>query len=1277
MAVARARPDAGASAAVRRQRDAAAVKQYARLLELRADSKLMLSEGIKEIRAEALARTQIPTQAAAVLRDAAAADLRKIDTVAADRTAQLDAMRLKTRGPPTKKRKAPAAGKKKGGAPSDGKSALQKFEEIMRECEAYTGLKLMQGTGASVGGSGGAAPGTPKAPLTQEQILEEERSDLEQFKLEVDAESDEDDGDAAAAAPATPGGVASEADAESAAAPSPSQATRAAARPDTDAATAPRIPKGTNPAYLGGTLRPYQVDGVNWMLAMHHQCLSGILADEMGLGKTFQTIALLAFLKYTLNVPGPHLVVCPRSVLGNWNREIARFAPGLSVLMFHGDKDARRELRARLKGCTEDIVITTWEQVHMELAAFKKVAFRYIILDEGHKIKNSESMVAQNMRALNGTNRLLLTGTPLQNNLQELWSLLHFLLPGLFDDVGTFEGWFDTEEGTEETRVMDHLHRMLRPFMLRRVKEEANAGIPPKKEVYVSCRLSRMQKHWYQAVLVKDLDQVRESGGSSSSLQNILMHLRKVCDHPYLFAGAQEGPPFYTDEGVVKNSGKMIILDKLLAKVLGAEKKADRQKVLIFSQMTRMLDVLGDYLEWRGYKFCRLDGSTSGEDRDLQMNDFNAPDSDKQVFILSTRAGGLGINLQAASVVVLFDSDWNPQADLQAMDRAHRIGQKRPVTVFRFVVDGTVEERMYQRAMKKLYLDAMVVQQGNLQNRQQTAISKHELKGMIKWGASAVFKGDGDDADIENVDIDAIIRMGAKTVEEQQAEMAKNQQATLDSFTLGVDESNMYQFQGVDYTTHPTKELYIEATGIKGEEFEAAFRSVGPVVQCVMAPTMAMVEYKVVGDAIKAKARFHDSDTERAGTAGRLRVRYGNQGVEITDEMREAVQHRMAAEEAERKRKASAKREVEEAEKELHRKEAEEAVLLTKVQTGVPKFRRLPQHQFFDNDRLEELHDKEHRARLLDKIRNKGRATPPPPQAQTPRDDAASPVPADGDAAAAASGGAGSAGAERAVSPAAPAVPAAAPAVQYLSDGETAEREGLLAQGFPKWSAAHFNAFIRLRAQHGPEELEKVAAGLAGEEGAQIGVEEVRRYSQVFWEKGPSTLEKFPLLKERIDKADSMRAKNAEHMQTVTSKLAEVGKAANVFSPTAPVSKALGLPPLAIDRYLLAYSCVHGGDAEAVASAVRTAPEFHFDMVTKSRTPAQLASRYKRSTTHLLAAASAAAAAAGGGGAAGVGGGAKKRKSSGAKKRRAEEDEDDDDGNETTARRAKKRARKN
>ena len=361
--------------------------------------------------------------------------------------------------------------------------------------------------------------------------------------------------------------------------------------------------------------------------------------------------------------------------------EIRRFCPAIHAVRFHGNAETRDATKQSMAGPPGkppfDAVVTSYEMVIKEKAFFRRYHWRYVIIDEAHRIKNENSVLSKVVRLMRADYRLLITGTPLQNNLHELWALLNFLLPEVFSSSEKFEEWFgagaapgegaaaEGGEGGEEAKaareaeVVSQLHKVLRPFLLRRLKADVERGLPPKKETILKIGMSEMQRKWYKALLQKDVAAI-DGSADRSRLLNVVMQLRKCCNHPYLFEGAEPGPPFITGDHLVENSGKMVLLDKLLPRL---QERGSR--VLIFSQMTRMLDVMEDYCLYRGYRYCRIDGNTAGEDREAAIDSFNAPGSEQFVFLLSTRAGGLGINLATADVVVLYDSDWNPQMDLQ------------------------------------------------------------------------------------------------------------------------------------------------------------------------------------------------------------------------------------------------------------------------------------------------------------------------------------------------------------------------------------------------------------------------------------------------------------------------------------------------------------------------------------------------------------------------------------------------------------------------------------
>ena len=587
----------------------------------------------------------------------------------------------------------------------------------------------------------------------------------------------------------------------------------------------------------GGFMRNYQLEGLDWLTSLYENGLNGILADEMGLGKTIQTIAFLAFLRER-GIHGPFLIAAPLSTTSNWVAEFQKWTPSIPVVLYHGSKQEREELRRkrlRNPGSADFPVICTSYEICMNdrkhLAHF---GWKFIIIDEGHRIKNLNCRLIRELQSYQSANRLLITGTPLQNNLAELWSLLHFLMPSIFDKLESFESWFDfsalkEKDGYEQILSKDRqknlvtsLHAILKPFLLRRVKADVETTLPKKREYVLYAPLTQTQRELYQEILegnsraylenkvvetlsgtatpnstrstslkrkladdtstpnksakssrastpttmngsarsrkakknqgyeeLSDSKYFKTLEGTPSSpmtedvesedeeeseraktlalakreiaqkkLQNPVMQLRQCCNSPHNFFypfDLDDNTP--VDDTLVTESGKMLLLDRMLPELLGKG-----HKVLIFSQFTTQLDLLETYCsELREWPICRIDGSVAQSDRQEQILSFNEPDSDTNIFLLSTRAGGQGINLAAADTVLLFDSDWNPQQDLQAQDRAHRIGQTRPVIVYRFATKGTVEQMLLEKADSKRRLEKLVIQKGRFRNARSDA----------------------------------------------------------------------------------------------------------------------------------------------------------------------------------------------------------------------------------------------------------------------------------------------------------------------------------------------------------------------------------------------------------------------------------------------------------------------------------------------------------------------------------------------------------------------------
>jgi ATP-dependent helicase STH1/SNF2 len=500
----------------------------------------------------------------------------------------------------------------------------------------------------------------------------------------------------------------------------------------------------------GGNLKPYQMAGLQWMISLYNNKLNGILADEMGLGKTIQTISLITFIMQHKNDNGPHLVIVPLSTIENWWLEFQRWAPHIEVIRYTGHKNTRTQLQQQFlrPPYKFNVCLTQYEYVSRDKKYLKKVPWNYIIMDEGHRIKNANCKLVADLFQYTSKHRLLLTGTPLQNDLTELWALLHFLLPKVFDSSVNFEDWFNSpinnatgdkdkvQMTEEETLLIIHrLHQVLRPFLLRREKKDVEDQLPEKVERVIRCELSAMQKRFYKNISEhnKVLLDTENGQRKNLSLNNTVMQLRKVCNHPYLFL---ERHPDLIDtlqkDDIVRVSGKFVLLDRILPKL-----RQSGHRVLLFSQMTGVLDIISDFLDLKKYPSLRLDGNVKAGERGQLVKDFNDKNSNYFVFLLSTRAGGLGLNLQSADTVIIFDSDWNPQQDLQAMARAHRIGQTKKVSVLRLVTSGTVEERIHEVAQKKQSEEARVIKAG-LFNQKSTHHDRHEMLQQLLKSKSEV-----------------------------------------------------------------------------------------------------------------------------------------------------------------------------------------------------------------------------------------------------------------------------------------------------------------------------------------------------------------------------------------------------------------------------------------------------------------------------------------------------------------------------------------------------------
>uniref|UniRef100_A0A8C5BVC1 SWI/SNF related BAF chromatin remodeling complex subunit ATPase 4a n=1 Tax=Gadus morhua TaxID=8049 RepID=A0A8C5BVC1_GADMO len=483
---------------------------------------------------------------------------------------------------------------------------------------------------------------------------------------------------------------------------------------------------------INGMLKQYQVKGLEWLVSLYNNNLNGILADEMGLGKTIQTIGLITYLMEHKRINGPFLIIVPLSTLSNWVYEFDKWAPSVIKVSYKGSPAARRAFIPILRSGKFNVLLTTYEYIIKDKQVLAKLRWKYMIVDEGHRMKNHHCKLTQvlNTHYL-APRRLLLTGTPLQNKLPELWALLNFLLPTIFKSCNTFEQWFNApfamtgekvDLNEEETiLIIRRLHKVLRPFLLRRLKKEVEAQLPEKVEYVIKCDMSALQRVLYRhmqakGVLLTDGSEKDKKGkGGTKTLMNTIMQLRKICNHPYMFQHIEESFSEHLgySGGVVsgpdlfRSSGKFELLDRILPKL-----RTTNHKVLLFCQMTSLMTIMEDYFAYRGFKYLRLDGTTKAEDRGMLLKTFNDPASEYFVFLLSTRAGGLGLNLQSADTVVIYDSDWNPHQDLQAQDRAHRIGQTNEVRVLRLCTVNSVEEKILAAAKYKLNVDQKVIQAG-------------------------------------------------------------------------------------------------------------------------------------------------------------------------------------------------------------------------------------------------------------------------------------------------------------------------------------------------------------------------------------------------------------------------------------------------------------------------------------------------------------------------------------------------------------------------------------
>ncbi|XP_055739065.1 chromodomain-helicase-DNA-binding protein 7-like isoform X2 [Salvelinus fontinalis] len=541
-------------------------------------------------------------------------------------------------------------------------------------------------------------------------------------------------------------------------------------------------------------LREYQLEGVNWLLFNWYNTRNCILADEMGLGKTIQSITFLYEI-YLKGIHGPFLVIAPLSTIPNWEREFRTWTE-LNVIVYHGSQASRKTIQAYemnyrdvqgrvIKGAYKfHAVITTFEMILTDCPELRSVPWRCVVIDEAHRLKNRNCKLLEGLKMMDMEHKVLLTGTPLQNTVEELFSLLNFLEPERFPSENTFMQEFGDLKTEEQVQK---LQAILKPMMLRRLKEDVEKNLAPKEETIIEVELTNIQKKYYRAILEKNFSFLSKGGpgggggawgGGGAQVPNLLntmMELRKCCNHPYLINGAEEKilddfrenhhaemPQFHL-QAMIQAAGKLVLIDKLLPKL-----KAGGHRVLVFSQMVRCLDILEDYLIQKRYPYERIDGRVRGNLRQAAIDRFSRPDSDRFVFLLCTRAGGLGINLTAADTCIIFDSDWNPQNDLQAQARCHRIGQSKAVKIYRLITRNSYEREMFDKASLKLGLDKAVLQ--SMSGRENAAngvpqLSKKEVEDLLRKGAYGALMDEEDEGSkFCEEDIDQILLRRTQTI---------------------------------------------------------------------------------------------------------------------------------------------------------------------------------------------------------------------------------------------------------------------------------------------------------------------------------------------------------------------------------------------------------------------------------------------------------------------------------------------------------------------------------
>ncbi|KAG8533252.1 uncharacterized protein KY384_002035 [Bacidia gigantensis] len=622
------------------------------------------------------------------------------------------------------------------------------------------------------------------------------------------------------------------------------------------------------PSYIkNGTLREFQLHGLNFLAYNWCKSKNVILADEMGLGKTVQTVAFMNWLRNERGQQGPFIVIVPLSTVPSWAETLDYWTPDINYVVYYGNETARsiiidHELLDTSNRPKFHVMLTTYEEALKDASFLSQIKWQFMAIDEAHRLKNRESQLYSKLLAFKAPNRLLITGTPMQNTLGELSSLMDFLMPGAVQ----IDEKMDLTSEAAGAKI-DEMTKAVQPYMLRRTKNKVENDLPPKTEKIIRVELSDVQLEYYKNILTRNYTALNEgASGHKHTLLNIMMELKKASNHPFIFPSAEDkilnGSTSREDtlRSLITSSGKMMLLDQLLKKL-----RKDNHRVLIFSQMVMMLNILGDYLHLRNYQYQRLDGTISAAQRRMAIDHFNAPESNDFCFLLSTRAGGLGINLMTADTVILFDSDWNPQADLQAMARAHRIGQTKPVSIYRLVAKETVEEEVLERARNKLMLEFITIQRGVTDKDVEKRLSEkmardhkkveyaepnsaEDISRILKRRGQKMFLQSGNQKKLEELDIDSVL---------ENAEEHKTEQAE------AIDADGGEEFlKSFEYTDVDMKELEWDSI-IPKEQLDA-----------IKAEEKHKADEQYLNNVIAQNApRKRKADEERAERAAKKRAR--------------------------------------------------------------------------------------------------------------------------------------------------------------------------------------------------------------------------------------------------------------------------------------------------------------------------------------------------------------------------------------------------------------------